>query len=635
MDSRIERILVIIAILIAKFYQTHGIIGYDCGSPSANLTTLSLLTIDECDIPQQNVSHKKVYIQLLQINEFKSVRVIQCKVEIDRIIKYCGMFSHTSDVHNGKYAYIKEISRDACRQMHDYGSIQLESTYLSGLKPNQTQIIPLTLAGKVDTNGNCKGESYSDFYGTWSEVIVLANVKITLQDYIADVRINSNRVQLRSGVICEFNKLYCTDVEGGDTYWDYLVTDMCQFSNYGVLYEGDVNKVIDNNQEHPQTVYSVATQNTIFALTIKETHSVCGYSLIRTEHPKLLIFETKRGLNVFKRNSHISNLDIFTYMNSKFVYVERHIRIQINDLYRNILLHQCNLERQILQNALAIATQSSDIFAYYLMKGPGYMALRAGEVIHITKCIPVDVKVARTKDCYNELPVIRDNKMYFLTPQTHILLRQGTQTTCNPIAPAMYLLGDSWYKLIPNAVETIAPTIMKPLTKPTWKYISPGSLSTSGIYSEQELKDLRDHIMFPVERPSVLNTVARRVIGKPISLQKGSISNLLDDITIKKVASSAWEKVWGKFLIFGNISAGLIGIYLIIQIIKLIVDTIVNGYALHTVYGWSIHLLGAIWDSVTYLLLHLGTQRRVQKVEYKNIPEIHKKLQKKPEVQIV
>jgi len=35
----------------------------------------------------------------------------------------------------------------------------------------------------------------------------------------------------------------------------------------------------------------------------------------------------------------------------------------------------------------------------------------------------------------------------------------------------------------------------------------------------------------------------------------------------------------------------------------------VHGYVLHTVYGWSLYLLGAIWNSVTQLLLHLGKER--------------------------
>ncbi|KAM0730290.1 hypothetical protein ACS0PU_004167 [Formica fusca] len=111
--------------------------------------------------------------------------------------------------------------------------------------------------------------------------------------------------------------------------------------------------------------------------------------------------------------------------------------------------------------------------------------------------------------------------------------------------------------------------------------------------------------MFPAERPAVLNSIARGVMGRSASIQGGSISNLLDKSVVEKIAISTWQKFWNKFLIFGDISAGIMGNYLSVTIFKLILDTIVHGYALHTVYGWSIYLIGAIWDSLTQLLLHL------------------------------
>ncbi|KYQ55396.1 hypothetical protein ALC60_05684 [Trachymyrmex zeteki] len=45
------------------------------------------------------------------------------------------------------------------------------------------------------------------------------------------------------------------------------------------------------------------------------------------------------------------------------------------------------------------------------------------------------------------------------------------------------------------------------------------------------------------------------------------------------------------------------------RLIKLLLDTFIHGYALHSVYGWSVYLVGAIWDSLTQLLLHLGRDR--------------------------
>ncbi|KAL6417282.1 hypothetical protein ACFW04_012870 [Cataglyphis niger] len=336
MDREARKITIIV--LLLGLPSAYGIIGYDCGSASANLTTLSLLNIEECDIPQQNVNSSRTYIQLLQINEFESVKVIQCKVEIDRLIRKCGMFSHSMDVFNGKYAYVQEVSREACRRMHPYGSFQLAETFITGLKSNQSATRPVTLAGHVDIDGSCSGGTYSDPYGIWADAVVLGSIKITLQDYTADVRINTNRVQLRSGVACELSATYCSDIEGGDTFWDPVPADTCKFSNYEILYEGYADKIIDNINQQAQVVYSLTTQNTIFALTSRGKYLTCGYTLTRTEHPKLIIFETSPGIAIFNKQTRVANLDIFTYMNSKFVYVEKHIRTQINQLYRNILL---------------------------------------------------------------------------------------------------------------------------------------------------------------------------------------------------------------------------------------------------------------------------------------------------------
>jgi hypothetical protein len=38
------------------------------------------------------------------------------------------------------------------------------------------------------------------------------------------------------------------------------------------------------------------------------------------------------------------------------------------------------------------------------------MALIAGEVVHIVKCIPVQIKVRHTTECYSKLPVWQGNR---------------------------------------------------------------------------------------------------------------------------------------------------------------------------------------------------------------------------------
>lgn len=136
----------------------------------------------------------------------------------------------------------------------------------------------------------------------------------------------------------------------------------------------------------------------------------------------------------------------------------------------------------------------------------------------------------------------------------------------------MYRLRNSWYRMMPNPVEAIPPTILKPMTKPEWRYTSPEALAISGIYSQADLEEFKDHILFPAERPSVLNTMARGMMGHTATIHGGSITNLFDEASIEKLAASTWEKLWGRFTIFGNISAGLLGIFVIVRGVKLILD---------------------------------------------------------------
>ena len=115
----------------------------------------------------------------------------------------------------------------------------------------------------------------------------------------------------------------------------------------------------------------------------------------------------------------------------------------------------------------------------------------------------------------------------------------------------MYLFGETWYKLLPNPVKSIAPTIVKLLTKASWKYTNSSSLATSGIYSQSDLGQLRDHIMFPAEKPMILNSLAREITGHPTINQGISLTNIFNEDVIDKIAESAWGRFWTSFTSYG------------------------------------------------------------------------------------
>ena len=73
----------------------------------------------------------------------------------------------------------------------------------------------------------------------------------------------------------------------------------------------------------------------------------------------------------------------------------------------------------------------------------------------------------------------------------------------SPILPVMYEIDQAWHRISPHPIEVRPPQILHPKTKLNWHYASPSDLATSGIYTQKELENLRDHIMFPAEKAAV------------------------------------------------------------------------------------------------------------------------------------
>ncbi|XP_043285291.1 uncharacterized protein [Venturia canescens] len=592
--------------VFALIQQTVGLLGYDCGGSNLNVTTIALNSVGECNIPVNVATTVPIYMQLLQLSDFSHTSVIQCRIEIDRTIYYCGMHSHVSIVANGKQVYFQELDERACIHLQETGLLQLSNAAeIVGVRRNSTTNRAVTLAGSIKQDGTCAGTQYSDPFGTWENVVVQASVKIVVSNYQADANTVNNKILLRSGTHCVLSDGTCMDTEGNSAFWKTEPSDSCNFNHYDVLFEGTATKLINANlTTNNPNIYSLTTQETTFALAAKSEFHVCGYTLIRTEHPKLYILETTRGRTfASKTKISVSNLDIFSYVNSKFIYVEKHVRSQIQGLYQDVIVQRCKLERQVLQNSLTTATLFPEKFASTVTKSLGYTAVIAGEVAHIVKCTPVECSIRRTTECYNELPVTYRNSSRFLSPTSKILIKTGTQIECDPLLPAQYYIDNHWYGFNPNGAPVPNPQQLQPLSQPSWTYNPIGNLAESGIYTTEELNELRDKIMFPAEKSALLNTIARGSAGYSVPAGSIAFHNLLTTESIEQLAESTLNKMWHGLEKFGIISAGFFAVVFIFSTIKAVFDTIIQGYTLHTLYGWSFALAGAICNSLTHLLI--------------------------------
>jgi len=89
-------------------------------------------------------------------------------------------------------------------------------------------------------------------------------------------------------------------------------------------------KIIPRSNHTMLIVFTLITQEISFALARTAEFNLYGYIMTKTNIPNSSYWK-QRG-RTFQARSKISvnNFDIFTYINSKFVYVEKHIRFNLS-----------------------------------------------------------------------------------------------------------------------------------------------------------------------------------------------------------------------------------------------------------------------------------------------------------------
>ena len=138
--------------------------------------------------------------------------------------------------------------------------------------------------------------------------------------------------------------------------------------------------------------------------------SICGFNSFSTEHPRLFVTIVPQNSPEFPMVKPVGSEDVnlLNYINSKFVYVMRHTKQEVDRLFRLFEQERGHMQNRITENLMTLALISPKEFAYQYFKSPGYTAVVRGEVVHVAKCREVAVMPrVLTDECYNELPVLK------------------------------------------------------------------------------------------------------------------------------------------------------------------------------------------------------------------------------------
>jgi len=602
----------LVFVVIKQVLQVaEAMIAYDCAHPLSNLTKIDMLESEPCHIEELDTEPTIEEIMLLENVASYPVHTYQCKVSIIRMVMSCGTFSD-SMVKGGLLSYILDLSQDQCKDMHTHRSFNLFGQHrLNNIPANGSHTYSITLAGSAGPSGKCSSGFFSDHTGSWEGVYVLASVDVEIHDGLSQVSNEDQLVLLPSGYKCPKDQGNCVDPDRGFTFWQDLSVPRCETHDFEMLYKGMANKSVINFQGHVSTLYTTSGE-IAFSLMVKSQTTVCGHKAYSTEHPKLRIVPTQGLSYDFKQTKNAYNMDLFTYMNSKFVYVERHIQNQIKSLHKTLLMNQCRIERDLLNTQLALAYSNPSEFAYLRMNKPGFTALPAGEVMYLVQCQAVQVRKVKTEKCFNELPITYNNKTYFMTPRSHLIQDKGSEVQCSDITPSHFKIDGSWFSFSPSSHQATKPNNLIPKSNDEWQYIQPVNLATSGIYTQDDLNTLRKQLMFPLDKGATLSAVAGSLSGQGSDLSEYDVKGLSSESVISSMVDRYLTKATGIFSWLGSSFSVCIGLYFTFKLVKFLFDTGIHGWALYKTYGIDYRMSAMFWDALTTHFLNSGNRRKMK-----------------------
>ncbi|AJG39045.1 glycoprotein [Changping Tick Virus 2] len=598
-----------------------SLVAYDCSSPQTNLTAVSLSAVSPCPGSVGSVSYSSVTIQLLQERTSDNVHVRACLVERSYDIFHCGMHSHASAVAGGfVMGEIFFVSRQDCLQAHTTQTLTVGlGHHISGLQVNATSVHTVVELGSLNPGTHvCHGASFELRGVTYTSAVMRSSYKITLVDLHLPLDLKTGKVRTPGGFGYEYKAGSSFDADLGHMYWsstDHVTR--CEPTSYLVLYEGEALIITDIAGVRTLLVNST---DRAMAITLGVGTTMCYHHAFRTEHPKLFVAVKEPGAQAFYfRPSPVeaSDVDIFLHINTKLMFLERHVGSEMKALYNHFHQRACEMKQQTLLQLSSIGFIAPEEFAWLYTSRPGVTAITKGEVIYVITCPPVTVQFRETKACYLELPVWDSrNRSAFVKPRSRILTHYGSETDCSPLAPTLYYMSSGWMSFTPHPGTAATPHTMTAEPANHWTYHPLPNLLSAGLYSRETLAKYQERLMFPVSREAVVHTMAAAVAGYTVDRRGLDGARLLRENGLDSFHASYMSRMYGWWWSFSTNIAGIFGILFILGLAKLGMGLTLNCRMLHQTFGWSVKLVASLCGSVTkYLLFRHESARRAQEIE--------------------
>uniref|UniRef100_A0AB38ZNL6 Glycoprotein n=1 Tax=Xinmoviridae sp. TaxID=2809225 RepID=A0AB38ZNL6_9MONO len=445
----------------------------------------------------------------------------------------------------------------------------------------------------------------------YSRPVVNTDVTIVIGIGTAIVDIEEKTIKFPTGASCRYTEESCFDATLGDVFWRVPRPD-CGASELSrsLVYEGSGTLVIDHSSSPPLEYVQVNHGGYDFQILLSEKQEyICGYRSRLTEHPNLFFTPLQKDGPAFGVRTQVSKYDVslMNYVNSKLVYSYRHIKQEVTKLYETFYQDRCKVHNRITQNLLSLAVLSPAEFSF-TYAGPGHTSVVRGEVVYLAKCEAVSVLPDISDPlCYNELPVIHNNKTMFMSPRGRVLLPVGNPIDCLPdLMPKYYFNGQWFTKTAHGLVRVNNPEIIKP-EEMDYQFSEISSITKGGLYSNDIVEKYQSALVSPIVEDVVGKRLTSSMNGNAKMPEDYLLSNgfgPVDFNNIREEIGGFWGSFSSKAKGIGSWFGFLAAMFLVYKVVIYTISCVLNFREIKKEVGLILAIPLCLIDCICNLILH-------------------------------
>ena len=599
-------------ILILLMAPCNAFIAYDCNDKKTTAAVIDLSEPDKCPETAKTPRQFKGRAQVIHVAGETEVEAIQCLVTLKKVVHRCGY----DGLHYGARILYENkplvLTPQQCYEAHKNGRIMAQKKIISFGKG-----IYRTVQKSYFTNGY-RDKYDKCHYANWVEEGIehlksyaIETATILVRPIVGDLDTKTKSVVFEN-VQTHFQLGGMVDMSLGTIYWNKTHANP-DFPYANLAYQGPITYAIEDAQaDHlklplgipAQTVAIINNEETknYASLYIKDKITFGKTTCFSTHINNIMVCPFVKKVPQVKAlptiptdiNTLLINLD--TQLSNLQIQFQYSIRSTFNKVQHAI----CQQSRKTLFNKLQ-ATANNNQYALMDLYGPGFMATTAGQVVYISKCVPINATFVHGTNCTEEIPALakigNTTRSIFVNPITRIITPIPTTITCDPIFPPMAFVDQIWRTLGPAVNPNNNIIKIKPANIDLWLANLTFPIG-QGLYNDQQINEHKIFMLKRHARVPIITTQVHELLKGNVDLDSNTVIIDTSGMTLGSITDAMRVNFFPICQILGDNWNYAVAILVLVTICKATIDVAIRLCYTYSQEGCSLGLSFAIWDAL-------------------------------------